>query len=84
MAVSTSEPRRNLGRLIERVNLDRTEIEVVSKRGSAVLMEKDQYDALVETSNHPLINFATSNALRVLEPSSLDFRDYLGYFGGLT
>jgi antitoxin YefM len=50
MAVSTSEARRKLGRLIERVNLDRTEIEVVSKRGSAVLMSKDEFDALVETS----------------------------------
>jgi antitoxin YefM len=32
------------------VNLDRTEIEIVSKRGSAVLMAKDEYDALVEMS----------------------------------
>lgn len=50
MAITTAEARRKLGRLIERVNLDRTEIEIVSKRGSAVLMSKDEYDALVETS----------------------------------
>jgi antitoxin YefM len=48
--MTTSEARRKLGRLIERVNLDRTEIEIVSKRGSAVLMSKDEFDALVETS----------------------------------
>jgi antitoxin YefM len=50
MATSVNEARRDLGRLIERVNLDRTEIEIVSKRGSAVLMSKDEFDALVETS----------------------------------
>ncbi|MDK1359651.1 type II toxin-antitoxin system prevent-host-death family antitoxin [Arthrobacter sp. zg-Y1219] len=50
MAVTSSEASRNLVRLIERVNLDRTEIEIVSKRGSAVLMSKDEYEALVETS----------------------------------
>lgn len=50
MAITTNEARRDLARLIERVNLDRTEIEIVSKRGSAVLMSKDEFDALVETS----------------------------------
>ncbi len=49
-AITVSKARRELSRLIERVNLDRTEIEIVSKRGSAVLMSKDEYDALVETS----------------------------------
>lgn len=49
MAVTTSEARRRLARLIERVNLDRTSIEIISKRGSAVLISKDEYDALVET-----------------------------------
>jgi antitoxin YefM len=50
MAITTSEARRELARLIERVNLDRTEIEIVSKRGSAVLISKAEYDSLVETS----------------------------------
>ncbi|MDD1477926.1 type II toxin-antitoxin system Phd/YefM family antitoxin [Arthrobacter sp. H16F315] len=50
MAITISEARRDLVHLIERVNLDRTEVEIVSKRGSAVLMSKDEYDALVETS----------------------------------
>jgi len=50
MAVTASEARRNLFGLIERVNQDHTEVEIMSKRGSAVLMSKDEYDALVETS----------------------------------
>jgi antitoxin YefM len=50
MAISASNARRDLVRLIEGVNLDRTEVEIMSKRGSAVLMSKDAYDALVETS----------------------------------
>jgi antitoxin YefM len=50
MAVTASEARRDLVRLIARVNLDLTEIEIVSKHGSAVLMAKDQFDSLVETS----------------------------------
>ena len=50
MSITTSEARRDLFGLIERVNLDHTEVEITSKRGSAVLMSKDEYDALVETS----------------------------------
>lgn len=50
MAISTSEARRHLVGLIERVNLDHTEVEITSSRGSAVLISKDVYDALVETS----------------------------------
>ncbi|KQN88982.1 type II toxin-antitoxin system Phd/YefM family antitoxin [Arthrobacter sp. Leaf69] len=50
MAIKATEARRDLVRLIERVNLDQTEIEIMSKRGSAVLVAKDRYDALVETN----------------------------------
>jgi len=50
MAITTSEARRDLFGLIERVNLDHSEIEIISKRGSAVLLSKEDYDALVETS----------------------------------
>lgn len=50
MAITIGEARRDLVSLIERVNLDGTEVEIVSKHGSAVLMSKDEYDALVETS----------------------------------
>lgn len=50
MAITASAARRDLARLIERVNLDRTEIEIVTKRGSAILMSKAEYDSLLETS----------------------------------
>lgn len=50
MAITTSEARRDLFGLIERVNLDHTEVEITSRRGSAVLMSKDEFDSLVETS----------------------------------
>lgn len=50
MAITASEARSELFGLIERVNLDRSEIEITSKKGSAVLMSKDEYDSLLETS----------------------------------
>ncbi|BDZ64312.1 type II toxin-antitoxin system Phd/YefM family antitoxin [Agromyces mangrovi Wang et al. 2018] len=50
MAITTSEARRDLFGLIERVNLDHTEVEITSKRGSAVLMSKAEYDSLLETT----------------------------------
>jgi antitoxin YefM len=63
MAITTREARRDLVRLIERVNLDRIEVEIVSKRGSAVLMSKDEYDGLVETS---YLLSAPANAHRLM------------------
>jgi antitoxin YefM len=50
MAVTVSEARRNLVHLIDQVNRDHTEVEIRSNGGSAVLMSKAEYDALVETS----------------------------------
>jgi antitoxin YefM len=50
MAISASEAQRDLFGLIQRVNRDLTEVEITSERGSAVLMSKDEYEALVETS----------------------------------
>ncbi|MCC3291265.1 type II toxin-antitoxin system Phd/YefM family antitoxin [Arthrobacter sp. zg-Y1110] len=50
MAITAAEARRDLTRLIEQVNLDRTDIEIVAERGSAVLMSKDAYDSLMETN----------------------------------
>jgi len=49
-AISASEARRNLFGLIERVNADHVPVEVVSKHGNAVLIAKDDYDAMVETA----------------------------------
>lgn len=63
MAITTSEARRDLFGLIERVNLDHTEVEIISKRGSAVLMSKDEYDSLVETS---YLLRSPKNAMRLL------------------
>ncbi|WP_346922426.1 type II toxin-antitoxin system Phd/YefM family antitoxin [Glutamicibacter creatinolyticus] len=64
MAITASEARRALFGLVEKVNLDQTEVEIVSKRGSAILMSKDEYDALVETS---YLLRSPKNALRLLE-----------------
>lgn len=51
MAVTASEARKNLFPLIERVNEDRTIIEITSRRGDAVLMSRADYEALAETAH---------------------------------
>lgn len=63
MAISASKARRNLVHLVKKVNLDRIEVEIVSKHGSAVLVSKVEYDALVETSY--LLN-SPQNASRLM------------------
>ncbi|GGF36579.1 type II toxin-antitoxin system Phd/YefM family antitoxin [Subtercola lobariae] len=50
MAITASEARKSLFGLIEQVNDDRIEIEITSKRGSAILMSRAEYDAIRETS----------------------------------
>ncbi|GAB3399624.1 type II toxin-antitoxin system prevent-host-death family antitoxin [Schumannella luteola] len=67
MSITASEARRDLFGLIERVNLDQTEVVVVSKRGNAVILSQDEYDALVETS---YLLKSPANARRLL--SSLE------------
>ena len=67
MAITASEARKNLFPLIEQVNDDHTAVEITSKRGSAVLMSRADYDALQETA---YLLRAPSNARRLLE--SLD------------
>lgn len=64
MAITTSEARRDLFGLIERVNLDHTEVEITSKRGSAVLLSKAEYDSLIETT---YLLRSPANARRLLE-----------------
>jgi len=49
-AISASEARKDLLPLIDRVNNDHTPIEIVSKRGNAVLVSKQDRDAIVETN----------------------------------
>jgi antitoxin YefM len=63
MAMTASEARRNLSGLIERVNLDRVEIEIVSRGRSAVLISKDEYEALKETG---YVLSSPANATRLL------------------
>lgn len=50
MSITASEARRNLFPLIEEVNDDRTVVEIVSRRGNAVLMSAEEYAALAETA----------------------------------
>jgi antitoxin YefM len=49
-AISASEARKSLFPLIERVNADHTPIEIVSKRGNAVLVSKEDWDSIMETN----------------------------------
>ncbi|MCK9928251.1 type II toxin-antitoxin system prevent-host-death family antitoxin [Frankia sp. Mgl5] len=49
-AISASEARKTLFPLIEQVNTDHTPVEIVSKRGNAVLVSKEDWDAIVETN----------------------------------
>lgn len=64
MAITASEARKQLFPLIEQVNDDRTPVEITSKRGSAVLMSKDDYTALEETAH---LLRSPANARRLLE-----------------
>ena len=64
MAVTASEARKNLFRLIEKVNDDRTPIEITSRRGDAVLLSRADYDALKETAH---LLRAPANAKRLIE-----------------
>lgn len=50
MSITASEARRHLFPLIEQVNDDRTVVEIVSRRGRAVLMSADDYAAMEESA----------------------------------
>lgn len=63
MSITASEARRNLFPLIEQVNDDRVAIEIVSRRGNAVLISADDYAALQETAH---LLRAPANARRLL------------------
>ena len=64
MAITASEARKNLFPLIEQVNDDHSAVEITSKRGSAVLMSRADYDALQETA---YLLRAPANARRLIE-----------------
>jgi len=64
VAVTASEARKNLFRLIEKVNDDRTPIEITSRRGGAVLLSRADYAALEETAH---LLRVPANAKRLIE-----------------
>lgn len=63
MSITASEARRNLFPLIEQVNEDRIAVEIVSRRGTAVLISAADYAALQETAH---LLRAPANASRLL------------------
>ena len=67
MAVTASEARKTLFPLIEQVNDDHVPVEITSKRGSAVLMSLEDYQALQETAH---LLRVPANARRLLESLS--------------
>lgn len=64
MAITASEARRGLFPLIEKVNNDRSAIEITSKRGNAVLISADAYAAWQETA---YLFRSPANARRLLD-----------------
>jgi antitoxin YefM len=64
MAITASEARKHLFPLIEQVNVERTPVEITSRRGDAVLISKADYDALEETAH---LLRSPANALRLVE-----------------
>ncbi len=51
MAITATAARRDLHRLIERVNLDRGDIEITSKSGSVFLVSAHEYNALRDAAH---------------------------------
>lgn len=64
MAITASEARKNLFPLIEQVNNDRTAVEIMSRRGDAVLISRADYQALEETAH---LLRSPANAMRLFE-----------------
>lgn len=64
MSISASEARKTLFPLIERVNADRDVVEIVSRKGNAVLMPADEYAAWKETAH---LFRSPANARRLLD-----------------
>ena len=63
-AITATDARKSLFGLIQQVNEDHTAVEVVSRHGNAVIMSKDDYDAMTETA---YLLRASTNAERLLE-----------------
>ncbi len=63
-AITATDARKSLFGLIQQVNDDHTAVEVVSRHGNAVIMSKDDYDAMIETA---YLLRTPANAERLLE-----------------
>ena len=64
MSISASEARKTLFPLIEQVNDDHLAVEIVSRKGNAVLMPADEYAARQETA---YLFRSPANARRILD-----------------
>lgn len=64
MSISASEARKTLFPLIERVNEDHDAVEIVSRKGNAVLMPASEYAAWQETA---YLFRSPANARRLLD-----------------
>lgn len=64
MPITASEARRTLFPLIEQVNDDRIPVEITSKRGNAVLISAEEFDAWQETAH---LFGSPANARRLLD-----------------
>ncbi|MGO1539051.1 MAG: type II toxin-antitoxin system Phd/YefM family antitoxin [Leucobacter sp.] len=64
MSISASEARKTLFPLIDRINADRVSVEIVSRKGNAVLMPADEYAAWKETA---YLFQSPANARRLLD-----------------
>ena len=64
MTVTASDARKHLFPLIERVNNDRAPVHITSRRGDAVLLSREDYDALEETAH---LLRSPANARHLLE-----------------
>lgn len=64
MAITASEARKRLFPLLAQVNDDRVPIEIVSRHGDAVLISREEYEALEETAH---LMRSPANARRLLD-----------------
>ncbi|BDZ43006.1 antitoxin YefM [Paraoerskovia sediminicola] len=64
MAITASEARKTLFPLIEQVNDDHTAVEITSKRGNAILVSVEEFEALTETA---YLFRSPANARRLLD-----------------
>lgn len=67
MAITASEARKTLFPLIEQVNNDHTAVEITSKRGNAILVSVEEFEALTETA---YLFRSPANARRLLDADS--------------